>query len=262
MPKAEINGYHMHYIDRGEGTAIVFIHPPVLTSLNFQYQIQHLSAYFRTIAFDIRGHGRSEASREKITYSLIVEDIKHLLDRLKIEKAFLCGYSTGGSVVLEFLLTYPDRALGGIVIGGISEVGDKRLRNKITIGRIFSRIGAVGTIALSVAWSQAKTNPSLIRVLFNDAKKGNGKNAAQYYQSSLIYNCSAQLGEIRHPVLLVYGEKDRLFHPYAKLLRQRLPKSELIFIKNASHQIPTKRANELNELILQFIRQREPSFTQ
>ncbi|WP_410511018.1 alpha/beta hydrolase [Paenibacillus sp. BR2-3] len=253
MPQTYINGYSMHYTDRGQGTAIVFIHPPVLTSLNFQYQVQKMSANFRTVSFDIRGHGRSEPSKEEITYPLIVEDIRQLMDHLKIEKAFLCGYSTGGSVVLEFLLTYPDRAAGGIVIGGMSEVSDSSLRNKIWLGRILSQIGAVGTIALSVAWSQANTKLSLFQSLFNDAKKGNPKNAEQYYQYSLHYNCTAHLGKIHQPVLLVYGEKDKLFHPYAKLLRQRLPKSELIFVKNTKHQIPTKAAATLNELIQQFI---------
>lgn len=252
MPHTLINGYNMHFKDYGKGTAIIFIHPPVLTSSNFQYQMK-LSANFRTVFFDIRGHGQSEPSREEITYPLIAQDIRQFMDQLKIEKAFMCGYSAGGSVVLDFLLSCPERALGGIVIGGMSEVNDKKLRNKISRGRFFAQIGAVGVIALSTAWSQGKLKLSLIRSLFNDAKRANAKNAAQYYQYSLHYNCTAQLGDIQQPVLLVYGEEDTLFRPYAKLLKERLPKSELVFIKNTKHQIPTKAADELNELIKLFI---------
>ncbi|MFD3259224.1 alpha/beta fold hydrolase [Paenibacillus lentus] len=253
MPESVINGYKMHYIDRGKGTAIVFIHPPVLTSKNFKYQIQHLSARFRTVAFDIRGHGQSQPSEESVTYPLIVEDIKKLMDELKIEKTFLCGYSTGGSIVLEFLLTYPDRALGGVVIGGMSEVSDRKLRNRIRLGSVISRVGAVGTLALSIAWRQARARLSLWRLLYNDAKKGNAKNADQYYQYSLGYNCTARLGSIAHPVLLVYGEKDKGFYRYAQMLHQQLPNNELVFIKKISHQIPTRAAKTLNELIQQFL---------
>jgi pimeloyl-ACP methyl ester carboxylesterase len=252
MSHTHIDGYNMYYKDCGKGTAIVFIHPPVLTSLNFQYQMK-LSASFRTVSFDIRGHGQSEPSMKEITYPLIAQDIRQLMDQLRIEKAFMCGYSAGGAVVLDFLLTCPERALGGIVIGGMSEVSDKKLRNKISRGRFFSQIGAVGLIAFSTAWSQGELKLSLIRSLFNDAKKANAKNAEQYYGYSLLYNCTAQLGNIHQPVLLVYGEKDTLFHPYAKLLKERLPKCELVFIKNTKHQIPTKAADELNELIEQFI---------
>jgi pimeloyl-ACP methyl ester carboxylesterase len=56
------------------------------------------------------------------------------MNYLNVEKAFICGYSTGGSVALEFLLTAPERALGSILIGGISELLDWRLKNSITLG--------------------------------------------------------------------------------------------------------------------------------
>lgn len=252
MPQIDINGYRMHYTDLGKGTAIVFIHPPVLTSLNFQCQIRELSVKFRSVAFDIRGHGKSGPSEKRVTYPLIVEDIKQLMDRLEIEKAFLCGYSTGGSVVLEFLLTYPERGSGGIVVGGMSEVNERKLKRKISNGRFFSKIGAVGLIALVVSWGQSKKLP-LMRSLFKDSKKTNPKNAEQYYEYSLHYNCTEQLGNIHQPVLLVYGEKDKLFHPYANVLHERLPQSELVFVENTKHQIPTKAADELNRLIQGFI---------
>jgi pimeloyl-ACP methyl ester carboxylesterase len=99
-----------------------------------------LSSHFRTIRCGIRGHGRSHPSPKPLTYSLIADDIKQLLDFLRIEKAYLCGYSTGGSVVLKFLLTYPEKALGGIVIGGMSEVHDLRLACRIRLGIALAKI--------------------------------------------------------------------------------------------------------------------------
>ncbi|MFU1796016.1 alpha/beta fold hydrolase [Paenibacillus azoreducens] len=254
MTLAWINGYMMNFIDHGKGIPILFIHPPVLTSLTFLYQIQGLSPHFRTIAFDIRGHGKSQPSQQTVTYPLIVEDIKQLMDQLSIEKVFLCGYSAGGSVVLEFLLSHPDRALGGIVIGGMSEVNEWRLRNKISLGVVFSKIGAIGTIALSTAWTQAE-NITLFRELFHDAKRGNAGNAEQYYKYSLKYNCTSKLREIELPVLLIYGEKDKHFHRYATLLHQQLPMSELVYIHEVDHRIPTKAPQPLNERIKQFVSQ-------
>jgi pimeloyl-ACP methyl ester carboxylesterase len=249
---ALINGYDMHYIDQGRGTAILFIHPPVLTSLNFSYQIQGLLPHFRTVAFDIRGHGQSGASEQPLTFPLIVEDIRQLLDRLGIEKCFLCGYSTGSSILLEFLLTYPERALGGIVIGGMSEARKGWLRNFLSLGVVLSKIGAVSTIALSTAWSQVQDYASF-RTLFNDAKKTRAKQAEQYYQYSLTYNCTSRLPEIRLPILLVYGGRDKPFHPYADLLHRQLPDSELVFIPHADHRIPTKAPETLNARMKQFI---------
>lgn len=252
MPMLDVNGISLNYSVKGEGIPIVFIHPPVLTSLNFRYQIEELSKEFKVITFDIRGHGRSQYSALPVTYPLIVEDIKHLLDHLKIKKAFICGYSTGGSIVLEFLLNSADWALGGIVIGGISEVSDKHLKNKISLGMSLARKGAVPVLALSVSWTNSNTQELFIN-MFNEARKGDSRNIEQYYNYSLHYNCTHQLEKIDLPIFLVYGKEDKRFHYYAKLLNEKLPCKELKFIEHTKHQIPTKAANELNDLINHFI---------
>jgi pimeloyl-ACP methyl ester carboxylesterase len=252
MSFIDIDGRSLYYTEQGKGTEIIFIHPPVLTSKNFKYQLDGLSSNFRAIAFDIRGHGKSQPSNKPVTYPLIVEDIKYLMDKLSIEKAFICGYSTGGSVVLEFLLNYPERALGGIVIGGMSEVMDQPLKNKISIGLLLAKLRAIGTIALANSQTNSK---NLIHFFesFKYARKSNAKNVEQYYRYSLEYSCTDQLGKIDLPVLLVYGQKDKPFHPYAEMLHERLPKSELFIIPNVDHRIPTKASKELNELIKQFM---------
>lgn len=82
-----------------------------------------------------------------------------------IEKALLCGYSTSVSVVLEFLLTCPERALGGILINGMSEVSDWMLRYKISLGCIFSKLGAVSTIAFPVPGRKKYTPWKTIEIL-------------------------------------------------------------------------------------------------
>ncbi|MEJ9229904.1 alpha/beta hydrolase [Peribacillus butanolivorans] len=252
MAMLDVDGISLYYTVKGNGIPIVFIHPPVLTSLNFKYQVEELSQKFKVITFDIRGHGRSQYSRSPVTYPLIVKDIKHLLDHLKVNKAFICGYSTGGSIVLEYLLNSSDRALGGIVIGGMSEVRDKYLKQKISLGISLANKDAVPILALSISWSNSNTQ-KLFNKMFNEALKGDARNIEQYYHYSLHYNCTHQLEKINLPILLVYGKKDKPFYPYAKLLHEKLPCKELKFIDHANHQIPTKAANDLNERIKHFI---------
>ncbi|SFB20624.1 MULTISPECIES: alpha/beta fold hydrolase [unclassified Bacillus (in: firmicutes)] len=252
MPIFNSTGVDLFYSVKGNGIPIVFIHPPVLTSINFIYQMEELSSFFKVITFDIRGHGNSESSLEPLSYPLIVEDIKRLMKHLEIEKAYICGYSTGGSIVLEFLLSAGEMALGGIVIGGMSEVMDQHLKRKISIGRYLSKSKAVPVLALSVCRSNA--NPmSLFFKMYAESIKGNAKNIEQYYRYSLHYKCTDQLHTIKHPLLLVYGKDDKRFHDYANLLHQKLPFNELKFIDNVKHQIPTKTSKELNKLITNFV---------
>ncbi len=80
MPLENINGTVLHYIVKGEGIPIIFVHPPLLTGANFRYQQVQLSDEFKVITFDIRGHGQSGRSLVPITYSIIAEDIKQLMD--------------------------------------------------------------------------------------------------------------------------------------------------------------------------------------
>lgn len=252
MPMINMNSASLFYTVKGSGTPIVFIHPPVLTSVNFQYQLEELSKNFQIITFDIRGHGKSPYSPEPITYPLIIEDIIRLLDHLNINKAFLCGYSTGGSIVLEFMLTFPERALGGISIGAMADVNDDYLRKKISLGIKLSSKGAINLLAWSISWNNSN-NIKLFKNMFSEAKKGDYRNIEQYYRYSQKYNCVNQLNEINLPTLLVYGKKDKPFHSYARQLHEKLPQNELYFIENVDHRIPTKAAKELNRLIFQFV---------
>ncbi len=253
MPMDRINGVNMWYEVRGDGPPIIFVHPPLLSSMTFISQVTYLSNSFKTIIFDIRGHGKSEASTESVTYPLIVEDIKKLMDFLQIEKAFICGYSAGGSIALEFLLTYPNRSYSGILVGAMSEVNDLRLKLRILFGIAMLKIGALRPLAFSLAWSNAKRE--LFWQTFNDAKKGHSGNVEQYYHSTLKYNCTERLSRIGLPVLLLYGVKDRGFFSYGQLLHKYLRHSKLVFIDNVKHQVPTKADKEFNQRIRNFVNQ-------
>ncbi|MFD1357016.1 alpha/beta fold hydrolase [Fictibacillus halophilus] len=245
------DGVSLYYRVKGDGVPIIFIHPPLLTSENFTYQVDELSKSYKVITFDIRGHGKSYYSSVPLTYPLISEDIQQLLDHLGIDKTYVCGYSTGGSIVLEFLLTLSERALGGIIVSGMSEAYGV-LKDKIELGRSLAAQDAVPLIALSVSKTNSNNN-EMFQLLLTSSLKGNAINIEQYYAYSLKYNCTNQLHTINLPVLLVYGKKDHQFHPYAKLLHRKLEHNQLKIIDHVKHQIPTKAANELNQFIKEFI---------
>jgi pimeloyl-ACP methyl ester carboxylesterase len=252
MAMLDLEDVSLYFSVKGEGIPIVFIHPPLLTSENFRYQMDELSKYFKVISFDIRGHGRSTSSNQPITYPLIVDDMKKLLDHLMIEKAFLCGYSTGASIALEFILTYSDRALGSILVSGMSEVSDFYLIKRLSLAIKLANPRTFTLLAHAIAWGNSDTKDTY-RKLFNEAVKGNAQNIKQYYQYSLEYNCTSNLKNIELPILLLYGKKDKSFHRYANFLSEKLPFNTLKFLSKEKHQIPTKAAEKLNKLIAHFV---------
>ncbi len=256
MPIVNVEGVNLFYSVEGKGLPIVFIHPPLLTSANFYYQIKDLSIYYKVITFDIGGHGRSQYSNQPLTYSLIVKDLISLLDHLEIRKAFICGYSAGGSIVLEFLLTNPERALGGIVISGMSEVKDFYLKNRIALAVKLAKSNALPLLSLAVI-SGNSNNRQTFKKMYKEASYGDARNIEQYYRHCLNYNRTNLLSAIHAPVLLVYGTKDQKFHKYAHILHKKLPCNELVLLDKEKHQIPTKAASQLNRLIDSFIQTKQ-----
>jgi pimeloyl-ACP methyl ester carboxylesterase len=251
MPMADLDGTRIHYHDAGEGPAIILVTPPLLTKAVFRYQTEGLSDAYRVITFDVRGHGRSERSHAPVDYSRINEDIVRLMDVLGIRKAFVGGYSTGAGVALDALLARPERFYGGIVLSGLPEFGDFYNRARLWAAKRMCNMRTKKVLAWAVCRGNADC-PETHDRLFREAMRGDPENWLHYYAASGEYRCTAQLGRIHHPVLLVYGGKDRSFHRYARLLKRELLQAELNMVEGVSHQLPTKAPEAVNGLIRQF----------
>lgn len=251
MPIAEINGTRLHYHAAGKGVPLVLIPPPLLTRGIFRYQSEALSDVFRVVTFDVRGHGLSAPSRAPVTHSLIAEDVRQLLDRLKIERAFIGGYSTGAQVALEALLAYPDRFHGGILLSGMSEFSDVYNLTRLKLAVAASNGQARKAIAYAVCRGNADS-PATFANLFREALRGNPDNWRQYYAASAVYNCTGKLSRIHHPMLIVYGKKDHSFHRYARILQRELLLAELKVVRGVAHHMPTKAPKAVDRLIRDF----------
>jgi len=254
MPKAIVNGIELHYHATGRGVPIVFIHPPLISSSTFNYQRAELSGYFKVITFDIRGHGLSMPSEKPLTYDLIAEDLKQLLDFLEVEQAYLCGYSAGATVALHAMLHYPQRYLGGILLSGMSEVSDWRLKLMLAGASSALKLGLGRLLAMGISWGN-KDSTDTYKQLLRTATQGYPRNMREYFEYSLSYSCTRELPRIKLPILLVYGQQDRSFYRYAEMLHHGLPKSSLYFMRGVGHQLPTKAGSRVNELIRQWLKQ-------
>jgi pimeloyl-ACP methyl ester carboxylesterase len=114
------NGVKLRYVAQGQGTPVVLIHGMTL-DVESQWDeagtIKALAKDYQVIAFDCRGHGKSDKPHEPAAYGIeMVEDVRRLLDVLHITKAHLVGYSLGSSIALKFLTVHPERCLS-VVLG-------------------------------------------------------------------------------------------------------------------------------------------------
>jgi pimeloyl-ACP methyl ester carboxylesterase len=251
MPMIRVRGVQIHYFDQGTGLPILFIHPPMIGVVCFAYQVQELRHKFRVIGFDIRGHGASEPGKDTLTYETIVDDAIALLYALGVEKAVVCGYSTGATVAMEAMLQHADRFPAGIFVSGMSEVRDARIIRKIRLGVQLARWNEMGLMAYALAQGNTGYHP-LQRAMYHAGSQSHPERVEQYLVESLTHNCTGRLCYIQQPVLLVYGGKDRHFRPCGRILARNLPNATSVLIPGMTHQLPGRAPSALNRAIADF----------
>lgn len=98
MPHAEVNGQRLFFTDTGSGEdVIVFSHGFFMSQAMFEPQVQALADRWRCVAWDERGHGRTETTPEPFTFWDSANDLLGLLDHLGVKRAVLAGMSQGGT---------------------------------------------------------------------------------------------------------------------------------------------------------------------
>src|SRR6201988_4062443 len=123
------DGVKLYYDEVGSGLPIVFVHEFAGDSRSWEPQLRYFGRRYRCIAFNARGFPPSDVpdSVESYSQERARDDIKAVLDALKIDKAHIVGLSMGGFATLHFGFTYPDRARWLVIAGcGYGAEPDKR----------------------------------------------------------------------------------------------------------------------------------------
>jgi pimeloyl-ACP methyl ester carboxylesterase len=97
----------LHYKQYGEGRPVVLLHGLLGSFENWHTVARSLEDAYRVIVPDLRNHGRSPHSGD-ISYPLLAEDMRELIDGLRLANPILVGHSMGGKTVMEFALRFPD----------------------------------------------------------------------------------------------------------------------------------------------------------
>src|SRR5436190_3210042 len=103
------DGVRLYYEDAGAGTAVVFVHEFGGDHRAWEPQVRHFSRRYRCIAYNARGYPPSVVPEDWQRYSQerARDDIRSVLDGLKIERAHSVGLSMRANSTLHVGLTYP-----------------------------------------------------------------------------------------------------------------------------------------------------------
>lgn len=111
------NGVNLYYQECGQGPTLLLIHGMWGSSRFFVRQLEGLSARFRVIAVDLRGHGRSSMTQSDLTVPCYARDLHQFLNALRIDSFVAVGWSMGAFVCWDYVQQFgPERMRGLVVI--------------------------------------------------------------------------------------------------------------------------------------------------
>lgn len=239
----------------GEGRLLLFLHGLGGRRQNWDAQLAFFSKQFKAVAWDARGYGDSDDYDGPLQFSIFSEDILRVLEYFKTDKASLVGLSMGGRIARNFALHHPER-VDRLVLANTSpgfgsltpqEVHDfvERRRN-----------------ADPVAQAKLLVSPRAHPGAFDDLVASLGAVHRESYlktvKASVAQDQAAPIERIQAPTLVVTSEDDRLYPPaIAQDMARRIPGARLAVIEGAGHLSNMEQPDRFNQVVLEFLLQKE-----
>jgi pimeloyl-ACP methyl ester carboxylesterase len=251
----EVDGVRLHYVDRGEGPAVVLLHGNGVMLQDFEVSgVLGLAAEkHRVIAFDRPGFGHSDRPRTTIwTPAAQAKLIAHALKQLDIGPAVVVGHSWGSIVALTMALNHADTVAGLVLVSGYyygsarPDVVPSSLPAIPVLGDIIANTTAPLTgLLIGPIGVKASFAPAAVSDKFADFPKALALRPSQLRATAAdtammipgAMAISSRYGELRLPVIILAGEGDLIVHvgKHAELLARDVADAELRIVPGQGH---------------------------
>ncbi|KAA0595820.1 pimeloyl-ACP methyl ester carboxylesterase [Azospirillum lipoferum] len=263
------DGVRLFYRDWGkeEGSRpILFVSSWSLTSDAWAYQMAPLSEQgCRCIAFDRRGHGKSDESPSGYGFDRLADDIAALIDGLDLRDVTLVGHSMATGEIVRYLTRHGSGRVAGVVmVGTITPLMARTGDNPDGVDpALFEAFRTEQLLRDFPKWLGDNIDPFVNAETSAEMK---GWITGMALQSSLIalLECNraitsadfrAELPAITVPTLVVHGDRD-VTTPLALAERTvaLMPNATLSFYEGAPHGLFITHRDRFNAELLAFVR--------
>lgn len=251
----EANGLELFFEDHGQGRPVVLLHGYPLDHTIWKPVVNGLKDHARLIVPDLRGHGDSPVPEEgEWSIREMAEDVRALLDRLKIERAVVVGHSMGGYVALSFAHAYPQRVAGLALVTSqaAADTTEKRQARYIQIEE--ARRRGVRAVTDGLA-AKLTARPALAEAL----KLLMGKMPLVGLMGTLKAmaerpDATPWLAEMDVPAVVIAGLADSIIPlERSQTMAQLLPRSWLVEVAEAGHMPMLEAADEVCAALRQLM---------
>jgi len=264
-----VDGYRIRYLHAGQGDPVVLLHGLGVFAESWLYNIPVLAKRFSVYAPDLIGFGRSD--KPKISYDMEVFDrfLLGFLNSIEVKRAVLVGNSLGGGIALYFALSHPDRVEKLVLVDpaliGRDVSWGLRILSIPLLGRVL--IGKGSKEELRRALSSSFYDPKFltddwVEEAYRISKLPGIKhpflsvirNGVSLWGIKRRYVLINRLHELSMPVLIVWGEEDRVISVrYAYAAYYRIKNAKLIIFEGCGHAPQIERYTQFNKAVLEFL---------
>lgn len=256
----------IYYKIKGEGKTIIFIHGFSEDYNSFRIQQNVLSESYKTIVYDLRGHGISE----RVDYGLNLErfalDLKELIHRLELKNVTLVGWSMGGSVIFEYIRQFGTDNIYKICLVDIGpkSLNDNEWDKGLLHGKYKIEDYTKDLVLIDKNWMDFAEkfiklmSPSFDIKQFNIALEKMGRNSphVMYYMWKSIGEKDYRdvLEKIDVPTLILVGGKSTFYSiETGEYLRDNIHNSKLVVFEDCTHLLVLENPIKFNRVLKEFI---------
>ncbi len=221
----KVNGISMYYEIYGTGKPLIFLHGNGGSIRGARAKIEYFKQFFKVIAIDSRGHGKSIDSTSELTYVQMANDISILLDSLNIDSAYISGQSDGGILGLLLAIHHPVKVARLATYGANIFPGKKAVFDEID----------------DLVLDSLKATKNL---------KTKRLYALMAYQPHIT---EKELQQIKCPVLIMSGDRDVIRLEHSIKIFNNIPNSNFFVMPGATHFGSVEKPELFNLVLSDFL---------
>lgn len=246
----------LHVLTQGQGYPILCLHGHPGSGQSMAVFTDHLAHRYHTLAPDLRGYGRSQASAP-FAMTDHLDDLTELLDQQGLQECLVLGWSLGGILAMELALRRPKQVRGLVLVATAARpwgdhppiswqdnlyTGLASLLNRVQPGQPWV-INTFGKRSLYRYLIQQHT-PAAYQRLATEALPAYLQTSPQAHRAlnqalQQRYNRLAALQQLDIPCLMLWGECDRHITAAASLeTAQHLPNCQVHQYGEVAHLFP------------------------
>jgi 3-oxoadipate enol-lactonase len=255
------NGIQMNYELSGKKKApmVMLSHSLGSSLVMWDPQLRALDPHFQILRYDIRGHGRSEASPGTYTLELLGDDAIGLMDALGIDNVHWVGLSMGGMIGQSVALNHPKRLkslalcdTAAAIAPEAQPIWQERL-DAVRARGVEPQLGP--TMERWFTPSFLKSNPPILGIIRKQFLATPAEGYMGCIEAIRELNTLDRLSNIKLPTLIMVGEDDPGTPVSAsEAIHQRILKSKLMIIKSARHLSNVEQPEAFNTNLLTFLK--------